>query len=123
MREKICHNPQCKNILTGKQKRWCSEACRKQAARVAQRVRKLRPVMGGNRPGLSGYYGDHKGQIRHGEMKIKFRLVQTVEALGNYNAVDHLRMYEFRLMLAQIIESEMNREVFGHMVTVTIELS
>lgn len=122
MREKICHNPTCHNILTGKQRRWCSDACRKQAARLHERVRKSRPVMKGNRPGLSGYYGDHKGQIRYGEMRIEFRLVQTVEALGAYDPVNHLRMYEFRLKLAQIIEAEMNGEVFGHVVTVTVHL-
>ncbi len=116
-----CQGPGCTNELTGRQRRWCSDACRKRAARLKGRVRVI-PRPKKPRPGLSGVYGDEKGRVQYGELRIEFRLVQTVEALGNYHAVSHLRMYEFRLRLAQIIEAEMNREVFGHNVTVTVHL-
>jgi len=115
-----CFGPGCKNELTGRQRKWCSDACRKKANRARQRTVRVRVV---KRPGLSGYAQDYEGYTVHFSLKIKAKAVQAVPALGNYHVDAHLRRYENCEIYARLIEEAMNEIAFGYNVDVEVHLT
>jgi hypothetical protein len=115
----ICLGPGCTNQLTGKQKRWCSDACRKKAARTIKKNVQGKII---KRPGLSGYFGDDVGRKVQFTLKIKVNAIQTTPGLGNYQVDAHLRRVENCDIYAKMIENVMNEIVFGYQVSVSVVL-
>jgi hypothetical protein len=113
----------CGQPLTGKQRRWCGDSCRKRAERLLKSGQTLTMTPDSSSPGMSGYLGDSVGVRRQGRLIVTIETVQTVEYLDVYNPIYHLKQREVLNKLAKVIESLLNKELFGNVATVKIRIA
>ena len=70
---------------------------------------------------MSGYDGDSVGVVRHGRLIVSVETVQMVEYLDVYDPIFHLLNPQTLKKLAKMIESAINREIFGNVATVEVK--
>lgn len=115
----------CGQPLSGKQRKWCSDKCRKRAARAQKKASALKAQASANVRKSKKRYGNlegYKGMRRVSRLTVIIKTVQVERHLDHYDPMFHLRLNALLRQYSEALEAIMQREVYGHSVTVNIYL-
>jgi len=111
--KKQCLNTTCGNYLSGKQRKWCSDACRKQAARRRKKAVRESLRLSANRP-------------RSPSQRVRLRLIIAGDPTGPWlyssrkQLMVAIRVVASSATLQQVLIEELERQIPGYVFDVVI---